>query len=1242
MLSYLTLFLLFFRIKWCFGDTICVVQGQRSYYSNNSIDCQGTISVDDLIPEGRLGGSNDIELIFFLPDYTLRDKITFTNVSDITLTGSFRTITSLTCNAGAGVIFTNVDTVTIHNINFIECGANANGGMRIAVGILICNYVAISNMTVTNGIGIGLYLKNISNGIDMSSSKFLNDHEVIPDSVSYYISKVYLDISDVNGTKYSFFDCVFQNAHNQDCNLPTIATFNKEHSFRELKSGGGIFIYLGDNASNVNLMIVSCHFENNLALNGGGLSLNIQDFTQNNCIKITDSVFKENCAYGSGGGVYVSFAQEKMNVKSNNITFVNNNFTYNSAIHGGGVFLSVSSLDPNSCKTNNYVTCDKCRYIQNKAILGSAVNIKSNSYIISNNILLEPLFSNCVFEDNIIRFAPQEITGSRASVKVFGKGSLYSNEVNIQFQGEVMFTGNNGSAVFLVSSILKINNSNTTFRSNTGYYGGGVTMLRNSVIHLEDNAYVLFDSNKAIQYGGALFHETYNDPYETGNHRCFIRYIGRNREKRLFQVKFDNNGLKEKARNNSESSIGLSIFLYSLTPCVDSNNNETEALEVLKSIANILILDYLDKSDVSTLPSNFSNVSNLPTQFIPGKETDLKIVMEDDLHTVVPHATFTASISWASGDIDIDRAYDFVSNNIIKLTGTPSSSGILEILVSNKPDYQLLVPVSLLDCPPGYVLSNTKICECSANVDKQSFIGIKRCNLSSFEAHLVQGYWAGYVNSTSENFRTSNCPLNFCKVKSGTPEIKLPSDRSKLDTVLCNENRHGKVCSLCSDNHSLHYHTLQNAHCGDNSKCSLGILLYLILEIIPVTIFFLFIILLDVQLTSGALSGFLFYAQIFNTLEINAGNFIHFPKYAKTLLIILKFLIGVFNLEFFQLPSLSFCLVKGATYMHLLVFSYLTIFYALMLIIVTVLVVNSRLGKVFVKMTGSKRYKNRSIIHGLSSFLVICFSRSSKTSLQILNPVTLFGKNGKAEERVAYYHGEYTFFGREHTPFAILAIAALLLTSLPVVLLLVYPACHHCMAFLRLGESKFHKCLCQVFPMDKLKPFFDSFQSTFKDNHRYYAGLFFVYRFMSLLINNITNSHTKFYFALEVQFILALAFHGWIQPHKIHWHNHIDIFIMALLTILNGITNYNFHSSLNLQGESASVLITLQIVLAYLPLLYVTLLGSFMVKQNIRKRWPKNHGKKDNHLFEKKASDEILEMLDQDEQDLMSSYQHSI
>ncbi len=64
--------------------------------------------------------------------------------------------------------------------------------------------------------------------------------------------------------------------------------------------------------------------------------------------------------------------------------------------------------------------------------------------------------------------------------------------------------------------------------------------------------------------------------------------------------------------------------------------------------------------------------------------------------------------------------------------------------------------------------------------------------------------------------------------------------------------------------------------------------------------------------------------QLFSSLLVNGNNLIAFPKTTKILLVAFK----IFNLNFFDLPSLSFCLFEGANSLHLLAFDYVIVIYS--------------------------------------------------------------------------------------------------------------------------------------------------------------------------------------------------------------------------------------------------------------------------------------------------------------------------
>lgn len=232
---------------------------------------------------------------------------------------------------------------------------------------------------------------------------------------------------------------------------------------------------------------------------------------------------------------------------------------------------------------------------------------------------------------------------------------------------------------------------------------------------------------------------------------------------------------------------------------------------------------------------------------------------------------------------------------------------------------------------------------------------------------------------------------------------------------------------------------------------------------------------------------------------------------------------------------------------------------------------------------------SRSIVHGLSGFLVMCYARTTLISLRLLTPTRLYGGGKQKRDLVVFYYGELDFLKTEHLKYAIPAILALVFVTFPPpFFLLIYPLCYKVLALLKLEESKFTKILCRVVP---LEPFFDSIQSTFRDNCRFFAGLYYSYRLSTLLIFVIARNVIQFYFLLELQFVLMLALHAWVQPYKKKWHNRLDLYMFSLLVLINGIALRNYQESTTLLNNPSSiaVLSTIQVILAYSPLVFMIL-----------------------------------------------------
>ena len=961
---------------------------------------------------------------------------------------------------------------------------------------------------------------------------------------------------------------------------------------------------------------------------------------------MNQSDFQYNRAQKRGGAVGAGYIHKSSKMNQNLIKFSNCNFSNNTAEQGGGVYLYAAPTNYNNINTFEF---HKCLWNNNKAHYGAAVKINpyTSRKFITDGILPKPVFQDCTFIHNHVTHMNRYLKMTY-QIRHHGKGILLTNKISIFLRGKTEFKENIGTAIYIVSSAMDVlQGSNITFQSNHGYEGGAIGLQGSSAIHVNDDISIRFLNNSASGKGGAIFQETLDDPGSSTVRKCFIKYVGdymKKVDERNITLFFRNNTLNT-YNSHQLNSIELSrqsIYLHSVEACRETDRDYREALDL---IANFTFEDYRNDTDIATIGTRF-RVNGIPNKPIPGEHTYMNVTLLDDTNSTVPSPVFRVSVKKTyNGLVFVDSAHTYIDNRKLKVLGEPESRAKIEIFLTNSKDMALSFNVTLQQCPPGYIFDKDRYeCLCSS-LTATKYLGIQSCNLTTYQAILVAGYWAGYnVTDDSEitdnSFRTSNCPVGFCtswKDKNNS-EILLSTNASirEVSREVCNENRLGRVCSGCKRNMSVFYHTQNTFDCKREKYCSWGIVLYILSEIVPVTILFLLVILFDIKLTSGALNAFIFYTQIFETLQINANNLIKLTREAGIFLQILNFMTSFFNLKFFAHSELSFCLFKGATSLNIITFNYVTVIYSLLLVLLTVALMNTRLNrlnKYIQKIKGRKTYISQSIIHGLSGFLVMCYARSTKISLQILTPGTIFGKNmSMKKEKTVFYYGEFDYFKDDHLPYAIPAIFVLIFMGLlPPLLLLSFPLCYKVFALFRIQESKFTDILCKIIPLEKLKPFFDSFQGTFKDEHRYFAGLYFVYRLLALFLYAVTDGLTKFYFLLEIQFILTLGIHSWTQPYKKKWHNRLDTFLFTLLSILNGITLFNYHLRINQLDyhQDIGVYTRIQLFLAYSPLMFIV--GYILIKiaKKIFTTW---HLKKRSQTIRRSDELEIsLSMLDRED-----------
>ena len=140
----------------------------------------------------------------------------------------------------------------------------------------------------------------------------------------------------------------------------------------------------------------------------------------------------------------------------------------------------------------------------------------------------------------------------------------------------------------------------------------------------------------------------------------------------------------------------------------------------------------------------------------------------------------------------------------------------------------------------------------------------------------------------------------------------------------------------------------------------MGPLFYAVLELLPISVVFGVVILADISLTSGIAYSTIFVAQMLYSISFTVNGAIKEIEGFSYV----DYLYGIVDLNF---QYVSFCLWAGATTLDVLVMKYVSMAYAMLLVICAVLLVNycncGKLSKCFLR-----RNRQHSIVHGLSTF----------------------------------------------------------------------------------------------------------------------------------------------------------------------------------------------------------------------------------------------------------------------------------
>ena len=1168
----------------------------------------------------------------------IEDPITFRNLTDIVLNGMSANTTIKCAEPGAGLEFSGITNLSITNLKLIGCGAVHESTTQInvvvtdstlqfnsGVYIINCTNVHISHIHIFNCSGTGLVLYDTNGTVEVLHSIFDQNCDASNQlggggGVHIEFTKctpgVYCNDFIEGGinlrsssSKYTILNCTFSN-NRAVLNGPKYLLYKERRRLdhQGLGRGGGLAILLNGDANSNHFMVEDCTIESNQATWGGGIYIVFQDKSANNSVHLSQLTIRNNkCNLNGGGGVDLGF--NIFETSNNEVLFDQCTFLKNTAMYGGGTRIySSKNMEPNEQKFNK-VKFINCIWEENEARFGSAIDIAPHVWeILSSGFLPTPVFENCIFNSNRADDQPSNFDELEYKEYHTGRGAVMLTKFTANFTGSMTFEGNAGCALFLSSSVISVApNSSVTFTNNNAFQGGAIEFLGFSAMFVRENSYFYFKRNRATRRGGAIFAYSIDKHNFVSSRSCFLQYHGSVQGvKKNVTFEFTRNVAGNNSPHNPDClALGHSIFSASLESCFfacNPLNKNPSRDDTFNCIGKFIYTEDIN-CEVSSSGGKFDVNKTIFTNgqlfAYPGKELELPISIKNDFEQTINAVYYAVIENNKESSIITKQEHSYISDRRIQLFGKPGDSATLKLQKVGFRDLAITMKITLRKCPPGYVLISDmerelalEKCVCSAVRMDLSYAAIRECDDTSFEAYLSRGYWLGYQgNESEENLRYGHCPTGYCfPNRSHSRFLTIPSDASKddLDRMVCGQFRTGTLCGQCRASYSVHYHS-KNLQCESNSTCKYGWLLYIITELLPLTVLFVLTTVLNISFTSGAINGFILFAQVFDSFPITGDSFIIFPASVYRMYQVTRMVYNLFNFDFFSHDSLSFCLWEGATSLDMLIFKLLTVVYAIFLVLTTVLLM--KYCNIFHKCP-CLRYSTvkSSVIHGLSSVLVMVYSQCIKVCFRILSFAYIHSKGRIFDQNVVYVQGNIRPFTGEHIKYAVVSLISLLIIIVPQLLLLVYPACFKLLNLLRCSDS--NKAAKFVFhtPYSKLKPFLDSFQSCFKDDCRIFAGFYFVYRI--LIIAATLYPRLTGVFELQGFFLLSfLVLHAIAQPYRERWHNILDGLLIFNLAVITKITRFNYDYSKYYADESQTDPLpfstSFQIVLMNLPLLYM-------------------------------------------------------
>ena len=1163
-------------------------------------------------------------------------------LSNFAIVGRGLTATTIQCNdTKAGLSFIRMTNLTMADLTITNCGMLQNSTTwnnsspaqyPSAVTIYNSSNVIIHSVSFIHNNGIGLSMVNTGGLVTINRSIFDNNYIIdgsYPGGGGLYIEYPFCFPGDVlnsllsensvnSNSHYTISGCYFTNNIAKKMNPPQSFYRSSTCTKQTFGHGGGMSVFFRGNSTNNNIDIINTEFVGNTAVWGGGLFIEFNHYANGNTVNIRGhSQFSNNNCEDSddpditgGGGVQITYApfNSLISPSYNNVTFSDCNFTSNSAFWGGGVSYIITAEKLATGTNSLYFT--NCHWHSNIAKFGAAVDL--SLYRSMTVGMAQPVvFESCLFVSNNVLYDRQS-----NEFQLRGTGTVYANSIVVQLNKQIEFNANNGSALVLSDSYVSVTERcNVTFTRNRSWRGGALSLLASSWMNIEGNTTIMFVENCADEVGGAIYAELTNEHNVISEWNCFIQYSDTSLSPDEWNTTIE-------FQDNNSSHGGHSIYATTIRSCVWGKSNAHVSINDTKNTFHWKAFKFNGKSgkenftrdEIATAANVLSVTTKQTTVTVsPGEEYHLPFVQSDDEGQNAKAIFFTQSNNNSIGRVDNRSVY--VYSDIMQVYGNPLSNVDFTITSVGPIPSTITLNITFDYCPPGYTVDkndNITSCKCAAS-DLDGYRGIVECNSSLFQAYIARLHWGGvYINETVEEFVTAVCPQGYCTFNKSYKTI-LPNSRSELD-FCSDQNRNGTVCGECMSGYSI---SSRSTCIKCDHGITKGIFLFILYECLPTLLFVFAILIFNVNITSGHWNSFIFYFQMVENLNLYAlQSTDDYSSPIQTLIAIHTNAFGIWNLEFFQSIKPEECYIMGIkNVFQLYLLSYCILLFPLGLILIIIGIKNcnyrlvrcnchyqeninmpnniwNKCKQKYNKFTRKwKRwFGEASLIHGFAAFIVLSYTNVALLSMKFFVPNRLYGLQSYVYETRTYSVGTIIYFSNEHLKYLAPAFICLIISIYFPCYLIFKPLMRKLSSYYG-KEEQCARCdavLCCYMDMGRVEQLLEEFYGPFKNNCRFYAGFFFLYRLAIYTTLAFTPSLQIQYCIQQCILVFILFLHSILQPYseKYKHANITDALIFLNLNCINALSVYNFYSVIDIQNESQAAL-GIQLFLVYLPLFYI-------------------------------------------------------